>query len=156
MSRLLRGCLGVTIALSTAGAAAQAQSVPPPTRAFGIGWSPAAGLIGVEFVKRLFAPASRLGGAAGIGLAGAGARLNVTLRDPAANRHVPYLGLGYVATPWLPILKVSGAASVEGGVQVWPSRGDGLYFDVGGGIALLNGASSTIGPVLRLLVGQTF
>ena len=156
MSRLLRGFLGVTIALSTAGAAAQAQGVSPPTRAFGIGWSPAAGLIGVEFVKRSFAHAPRLGGAAGIGLAGAGARLNVTLRDPLANRHVPYLGVGYVATPWLPILKMSGAASIEGGVQLWPSRGDGLYFDVGAGIAFLAGASSTTGPVLRLLVGHTF
>jgi hypothetical protein len=154
MSRLLRVCL-VAIALTSPALRAQAQGLSAPTSAFGIGWSPAAGLIGVEFVNRSFTRAPRLGGAAGIGLAGTGARLNVSLRNPAVSRRVPYLGLGYVAAPWLPILKMSGAASVEGGVQIWPSEHDGLYLDVGAGIAVLTGASSTTGPVLRLLVGHT-
>ena len=154
MTRLLRAGLAA-IVLAIPWSAVHAQSVPAPTGAFGIGWSPAAGLVGVEFVSRSFAHASRLGGAAGIGLAGAGVRLNVSLRDPAVNRHLPYLAVGYVATPWLPILRMSGATSVEAGVQVWPSRRDGLYLDFGAGVAFLAGASSTTGPVLRLLVGHT-
>lgn len=154
MSKWLRICL-TAIAVTTPSRAVQSQSAPAPTHAFGIGWSPAAGLIGVEFVDRSFVRAPRLGGAAGIGLAGVGARLNIGLRNPAAHRRLPYLGVGYVTTPWLPVLKMTGAASVEGGVQLWPSRADGMYFDVGAGVAFLTGASSTTGPVLRLLVGHT-
>lgn len=154
MSRLLRASL-VAMAFTTAGSALQAQAASAPTNAFGIGWSPAAGLIGVELVHRSFVHVPRLGAAAGIGLAGAGARLNFSIRDPAKSQRLPYVGAGYVTTPWLPVLKMSGAASVEGGVQFWPGRRDGVYFDVGAGIAFLAGSSSPTGPVLRLLVGHT-
>jgi hypothetical protein len=152
---LLRACL-CAIAIAAVCMPADAQTAGAPTRAFAFGWSPAAGLLGVEFVDRSFTRMPRLGGAVGIGLAGVGARLNVTIRDPAATRHVPYLGVGYVATPWLPIIRMSGAASVEGGVQVWPSRRDDLYFDFGAGIAFITGASSSTAPGLRLLVGHPF
>ena len=154
MNRWLRVGLAAT-ALTAPGLTVEAQSASAPARAFGIGWSPAAGLIGVEFVDRSFAHAPRLGAAAGIGLAGVGARLNIGLRDPVEHRRLPYVGVGYVTTPWLPVLKMSGAASIEGGVQLWPSRPDGVYCDIGAGVAFLTGASSTTGPVLRLLVGHT-
>jgi hypothetical protein len=154
MSRLLHVC-AAAIGLTLSPLAGQAQRGPAASGAFGIGWSPAAGLIGVEFVNRSFRRLPRLGGAAGIGLAGAGVRLNLSLRNPVGARPLPYLGVGYVATPWLPVLRMSGAVCVEGGLQVWPLRRDGVYVDLGTGVAVPAGASRTIGPVLRLLVGHT-
>jgi hypothetical protein len=139
--------------------AAQQDSIPP-VRAYGIGYSPAAGLVGVEWVDRSFTRvAPRLGGAFGFGLGGVGARLNLTLRDPAAHRRVPYVGAGYAAALGLPFTDIDGAASVEGGVQFWPAPGRRLYADLGAGVAYLvgpRGNNSDVGPVLRLLLGRTF
>jgi hypothetical protein len=130
-----------------------AQPAPLPQRALGGGWSPAAGLIGIELVQRSFTSAPRINGAVGVGLAGFGARLNFCIRQPVTERRVPYIGVGYAATPWVPAVRVSGAATVEGGMQFWPRAGHRLYVDVGAGAALLVNARSQFGPVLRLLVG---
>ena len=127
-----------------------------PGHAYALGWSPAAGLIGVELVARSFSAAPRFGGAVGVGVGGAGARLNLTLREPRAYNKVPYVAVGYVVTPWIPSIKLKSAVTIEGGVQVWPVSPRKLYLDFGTGIAFLSGASDKLGPVLRLLVGQTF
>ena len=152
-------CLLVVLCLAVGSrrAAAQRDSVLP-TQAFGIGYSPAAGALGVEWVTRSFPRAPRLGGAHGAGVAGIGARLNVALRDPAERRRVPYVGAGYMSALWLPVLKLSGITSVEGGVQFWPAPGHDFYMDLGAGVALLSGTghSGDVGPVLRLLFGRTF
>ena len=138
------------------GSYSAAQGTVIPTHTYAFGWSPAAGLLGVEFVARSFTAAPRLGGALGVGIGGIGARLDLTLRDPTTYNKVPYLAVGYVVTPWIPTVKLSSAASIEGGVQFWPVSPRRLYLDFGGGIAILSGASNKLGPVLRLLIGQTF
>ena len=135
---------------------ASAQVIAVPEHAVAFGWSPAAGLIGVEFVARSFSGAPRVGGAVGVGIGGVGARLNLTLREPSTYNKVPYVAAGYVVTPWIPSVKLSSAATIEGGVQIWPVSPRRLYLDFGTGIAFLSGTSSKLGPVLRLLVGQTF
>jgi hypothetical protein len=142
--------------LSVGAQRATAQGADIPTRAYAFGWSPAAGLLGVELVARSFSAASRFGGAVGIGLGGVGVRLNVLLREPLTYERVPYIGFGYVATPWLPGIRLTSVTTIEGGVQFWPTKPRRVYFDVGGGVGFLTGASSKVGPVLRLVIGQTF
>jgi hypothetical protein len=93
------------------------QATVIPTHAYAFGWSPAAGLLGVEFVARSFTAAPRLGGALGVGIGGIGARLDLTLRDPTTYNRIPYLALGYVVTPWIPTVKLSSATSIEAGVR---------------------------------------
>ena len=133
-----------------------AQGAEIPTRAYAFGWSPAAGLLGVEWVTRSFTAAPQFGGAAGVGLGGVGVRLNVTLRDPRTHDRVPYIAVGYVITPWLPAVRLTSVTSIEGGVQFWPVSPRRLYLDFGAGVGFLTGASSKVGPVLRLLAGRTF
>lgn len=146
--------IGFLLVVQTQNADAQATGLP--VHAFAFGWSPAAGLLGVELVARSFSGAPRLGGAIGVGIAGVGARLDFSLRDPTAFNKVPYIAGGYVATPWIPTVKLTGAATIEGGVQIWPVNPRRLYLDFGTGIAFLSGASNKLGPVVRLLVGRTF
>lgn len=132
-----------------------AQSDRIPTAAWAFGWSPAAGLIGLEVVARSFGAAQHLGGAAGIGIGGLGLRVNLAMRNPNAHHRIPYLGVGYAATPWLPTIRLKSLTSIEGGVQIWPTGQSRLYMDFGAGVAFLTGASEEIGPVLRLLFGRT-
>ncbi len=146
----------VAVLLAVGAQRADAQSTDVPTNAYAIGWSPAAGLLGVEWVVRSFSAASRFGGAAGAGLGGVGVRLNVSLRQPRTHDRVPYIGFGYVATPWLPAVKLTSVTSIEGGVQFWPTKPRRLYFDLGAGVGFLTGAANKVGPVLRLVAGQTF
>jgi hypothetical protein len=113
-------------------------------------------MIGVELVARSFPPAPRLGGALGIGFAGAGVRANLALRDPTANRRVPYVGVGYVALPWIPVLDVTSVTTLEAGVQLWPTGTRHIYADLGAGVGWLGGGAPSTGPVLRLLVGRVF
>ena len=148
--------IAALLALGAPCANACAQAAAPPREAIAVGWSPAAGLIGAEFVGRAHSRAPRLGAAVGIGLAGFGGRFNLALRDPWAHTRVPYLGVGYVTTPWLPVIRMSGAASLEGGVQFWPTAKQNVYVDAGAGVARLFGAAASTGPVLRLLVGRAF
>jgi hypothetical protein len=158
MRNVLSSLLALPLLVAGAQRAAAQPARVPPTRAIGVGWSPAAGLFGAELVARSFAMAPRLGGAAGVGFGGVGARLNVALRDPAAHRRVPYVGAGYSAALWLPLIELSGVTSLEGGVQFWPTAGRGMYLDLGGGVAYLTGTGDgdEFGPVIRLLVGGTF
>ena len=153
---LKRSLAFIALLLASRTEHAVAQVTGVPLHAFAFGWSPAAGLIGVELVARSFEQAPRLGGAVGVGIGGVGARLDLTLREPRTHNRVPYLAAGYVITPWIPSVKLSSAATFEGGVQIWPVRPRRLYLDVGTGIAFLSGASDKLGPVLRLLVGATF
>lgn len=137
-------------------AAAKAQS-QSPTQAIAVGWSPAAGLIGAECVKKSFSFAPRLGGALGVGLGGFGARLNLSLRRPTGRRAVPYLGVGYAYTPWFPVLAgISSVETLEGGVQFWPARGRHFYADVGAGYARVNSGRDEPGVVIRALLGRAF
>jgi len=154
MNHHSRVVLAVLLSIGAERAAAQGAEVP--TNAYAFGWSPAAGLLGVEWVVRSFSPATRFGGAAGVGLGGVGVRLNVALREPRTYERVPYIGFGYVATPWLPAVSLTSVTSIEAGVQFWPTKPRRIYFDVGAGVGFLTGASSKVGPVLRLLAGQTF
>ena len=133
----------------------RAQSTDSTNSVFAFGWSPAAGLLGIEWVDRSFSAAPRLGGAVGVGIGGIGARLNMTLRDPRNHQRVPYVGLGYAVTPWIPVVSLRSVASIEGGVQFWPVSPHKMYFDIGTGIAFLSGTSNDVGPVLRLLLGST-
>jgi hypothetical protein len=135
---------------------ANAQASSIPTRAVAFGWSPAAGLFGVEGVARSFAAAPRLGGAAGVGLAGFGVRINLTLRQPKAHSSVPYVAVGHTVTPWIPVIALTSVTSVEGGVQVWPTGERHLYMDFGAGAAYERGKYNEVGPVLRLLFGRVF
>ena len=152
----IRAVIAAVLALGASGVNAHGQAAAVPREAVAVGWSPAAGLVGAEFVVRSHSRAPRLGVAVGIGIGGFGGRLNIALRDPRAHTRVPYLGGGYVTTPWLPVLRMSGAASLEGGMQFWPVSKQNLYFDVGAGAARLFGAGASTGPVLRLLVGRAF
>jgi hypothetical protein len=154
MNHRSRGLIAVLLAGGAHYAAAQGTDVP--TNACAFGWSPAAGLLGVEWVVQSFSTASRFGGAAGVGLGGVGVRLNVSLREPRTHERVPYIGFGYVATPWLPAVRLTSVTSIEGGVQFWPTKPRRVYFDIGAGVGFLTGSPNKLGPVLRLLVGQTF
>jgi hypothetical protein len=124
-----------------------------------VGYSPAAGIIGVEWIR--WASTSRAGWAAGIGVAGFGGRLNLGFGDRSAGRRrrVPYVGVGATATPWIPLFPILAVGSLEGGVQFWPADSKGRYLDVGAGAAVLVGRGdreTEFGPVLRLLVGRAF
>jgi hypothetical protein len=154
MRRHSRVLLAVLLGVGTQRVAAQGTDVA--TRAYAFGWSPAAGLLGVEWVARSFSAAPRLGGAAGVGLGGVGVRLNVTLREPRTHNRIPYLAVGYVMTPWVPAVKLTSVTSIEGGLQFWPANPRRLYVDLGAGVGFLSGAASNVGPVLRFLVGRTF
>jgi len=154
MHRHSRVLLAVLLGAGAQRVAAQGSDVP--TRAYAFGWSPAAGLLGVEWVARSFSTAPQLGGAVGVGIGGIGVRLNVTLREARTHDRVPYLAVGYVMTPWLPAVRLTSVTSIEGGVQFWPVSPRRLYLDFGAGVGFLSGASSKVGPVLRLLAGRTF
>ncbi len=130
--------LGVALALVSPALPAQpapAPAPPPPRRAVATGLSPTAGILGWEYVRRaLWGPA---GFAAGIGLGGVGARLNLELlararRDSA--RAVPYVGGGVLLAPAITDDANTGLASLEGGVQLWPRRARRLYVDLGAGV----------------------
>jgi hypothetical protein len=155
----LVGTLAVAtaVALPAQEAAADSSARPPVRTALALGWSPAAGAIGAEWVHRA-APGRRLGWAAGVGFAGFGARLNLELARrgrAGARQRVPYVGVGALATPWMPVLDTRGAASLEGGVQFWPVARGGWYADLGAGAAaVFSGDGTQPGPVLRLLVGR--
>ena len=132
-----------------------AQATDTANSVFAFGWSPAAGLLGIEWVGRSFSAVPRLGGAAGAGLAGLGARLNVALREPTTHQRVPYFGIGYAVTPWMPVVQLRSIASIEGGVQFWPDPPRHFYMDISAGVGFLSGASEKVRPVLRLLFGST-
>lgn len=144
--------VATTIALALATRPLSAQSAP--RTAIAAGYSPAAGLIGAEWVR--WPRSGRLGMAVGAGLAGAGGRVNVSsVRRDNDRRRVPYVGAGYLVMPWLPFVSARGAASLEGGVQFWPAPGHRFYADLGAGAALLHGsAGHWVGPVLRLTLGR--
>ena len=152
---LNRSRLLLMLLLAISAQSLRAQSADSTNSVFAFGWSPAAGLLGIEWVARSFSAAPRFGGAIGVGLAGTGVRLNLTLRDPRTHARVPYLGVGYAVTPWMPVVKLRSVASIEGGVQFWPVSPHKMYLDIGTGIAFLSGASNDVGPVLRLLLGST-
>jgi|SRR5687767_1346589 len=150
-----RMAFATAIALASAPLAAQ-DSTTAPVRSFGVGWSPAAGLIGIERVQRSFSFAPRLGGAVGFGIGGVGARANLMLRRRAQHRREPYLAAGYSVTAWLPVIDTGNIVSLETGVQFWPVGRRQLYFDLGAGVAFIGGRSDDVGPVLRLLFGRSF
>jgi hypothetical protein len=154
MRSVARASLLFVLGISAQRANAQVSSVP--ARAVAFGWSPAAGLFGVEGVARSFAAAPRLGGAVGVGLAGFGVRLNLALRQAKAHRSVPYVAVGHAVTPWIPVIALTSVTSVEGGVQVWPIGERRLYMDFGAGVGYQRGKYNEVGPVLRLLFGRTF
>lgn len=149
---------GFAPALHAQGAA---QDAAPPRYALAIGWSPAAGLIGGEVVRRP-GPGGQLpvGFAVGAGLLGPGARVHVALGRTAAPaaRRVPYAGVGYTANAWADYATFRRAATAEGGVQFWPARRHRVYADLGAGAALVShyGGRTSGGPVLRALVGMAF
>lgn len=156
LSMHFRSCLLLNLLLAIGSQSVRAQSTDSTKSVLAFGWSPAAGLLGIEWVDRSFSAAPRFGGAVGVGIAGAGIRLNMTLRDPTTHHRVPYLGVGYAVTPWMPVVKLRSVASIEGGVQFWPVSPHKMYVDVGTGIAFLSGVSNDVGPVLRLLLGSAF
>lgn len=137
---------------------AEAQAVSMPTRAWALGWSPAAGLVGVELVARSFSPTTRVGGAAGIGIGGAGVRLNVALREPRAHNRVPYVAAGIVAVAWLPTIAATTVTTIEGGVQFWPQTPRRFYMDLGAGIGFQDSTPDweRIVPAVRIVFGRTF
>lgn len=141
--------------------ALRAQAAPPPRQALAIGWSPAAGIVGVEYVRR----PSRggplpVGFAAGAGILGVGARVHVGLRrgGAPARQRVPYVGAGYAANMWLDFSSVRSVTTGEAGVQFWPAARRRAYFDFGAGAALVtrDGGGANAGAVLRALVGVGF
>lgn len=147
----------VSLLSALAGTGASAQDSIPARRAFAVGLNSNAGVVGVEWVARSFSPATRLGGAAGIGIFGAGVRLNMALRAPRANDRVPYLaaGLSYIA--WLPPgITPKKIVSIEGGMQLWPTKPRRMYFDVGAGAGLEPGSAGDPVPALRVVAGWIF
>lgn len=147
--------------LPTALRAQDTQGVAPRS-AVAVGWSPAAGVIGGEWVRRAGPGASvPLGFAFGAGLAGPGARVHLALGRRATNlatRRVPYAGVSVVPVVWLPITRMRGAMTAEGGMQFWPAARRRAYFDLGAGAALVfqHGGGTYAGPVLRALAGVAF
>jgi hypothetical protein len=108
------------------------------------------------------AGALAVGFAAGAGIIGPGARVNLTLgrRSAAAPAaRVPYVGVGIAPALWAPAYtSIRAAASAEGGVQFWPAARRRAYFDLGAGAALVarHGGGTDVGPVLRALAGVAF
>ncbi len=135
-----------------------AQETGIPRRAYAVGMNTTAGFLGVEWVARSFAKAPRWGGAVGVGILGAGARLNLALREPLAHTLVPYLSsglsVGIFSLP--PLARSWNGASIEAGIQVWPKKPRRLYVDVGVGAATEFGRSGDPLPALRIVGGRTF
>ena len=65
----MRGFYSAAVLVAIGAQDVRAQSTDSANSVFAFGWSPAAGLIGIEWVNRSFSAAPRLGGAVGIGVA---------------------------------------------------------------------------------------
>jgi len=140
----------------------RAQQIARATTAVAAGWSGTAGLIGVEMVRRAPPGRASLGLAVGAGLAGAGARVNLSLvgqpSDTAGGR-VPYVSVGIDAIRAILFSAPHRAASMEFGTQRWPDRRGGTYYDLGGGLAVVADSETGppfVSPTLRALIGRAF
>lgn len=146
----------VLIFLGSTAPCVEAQHVAIPQRAYAIGLNTTAGYAGVEWVARSFSMKQRLGGAAGVGIFGAGVRLNLALRDSQANDRVPYLAAGLAFVAWFPMLDgPRTVGSVEAGMQIWSRDARKLYVDVGAGAGFEMGSSGDPIPAVRIVAGRT-
>lgn len=127
-------------------------------RVLALGAGPTAGIIGGEVLWR--AERQPVGISIGGGRAGMGMRGLVYIApamSPPGARVASYVSLGYLATPWRSgNIDAVGAATEEGGVQLWPQNRRGYFADLAAGLVAPHGGTwggSTLGLSVRLQLG---
>lgn len=139
-----------------------AQQAARAATAIAVGWSGTAGLVGVEVVRRAAPRKASLGLAVGAGLAGAGARVNLSLVGQAgdtAGGRVPYIAVGVASMRAVLWSNPYRMGSIEFGTQRWPDQRGGTYYDLGGGFAVAVDSETGrpfVSPTLRALIGRAF